>query len=608
MCFSWVFRMDGLWRRFGRRRNWSFLSFFPPFAYAAIRLVTIPHEYFRVDDIWELSFVREQDSLFTLIGRDCFFYFRPIKNLLWLLFSKLDILGVEWCHVVAISIGVLSFFPVLELCRRVLGSEPKAIAASSIWLLSPTLVSSTAWLSCLNIQVMVAFSALTIIFHDKAWDSGVFRVSAVVSAGLFLFVSLVSYESAIAVFPILILFDAMLRPRRVTTKLAGKSYCFYAAIVVLYLACRSFAGSRTGVQDSWTQATWCQLVVTSPYFTLQHFTSWFWPFGRFTVLGSYKWGDVPLWILISSAVFGFLVIALSWLIRNKSPVFSFCLFFSLLGFAPASNCLGFGNGPYGDYYLTLPSIGLAAGCVELLAMLSNQPGLCRRVARVLGAVFVVVRLATIEETISWARLWANTDSACETSIRNFPIFVSNKIALIREICSQGRYHEALQLGREIEDWLAPESPKMGYVHLVRAIVALNERKDAKETLDQLLLCESCHLPDVPQALLEYYRGCVFEDLQHQVEAAKERYERALGGEWNKDLVPCADRLARILAIEGNLPDAVSFWEKAVKLDPDNVSVLWNLSIAYRDSGQPGKSAELLEKVRMLTGNPDSGRQ
>ena len=241
-------------------------------------------------------------------------------------------------------------------------------------------------------------------------------------------------------------------------------------------------------------------------------------------------------------------------------------------------------------------------------MISNQSGLCRRVARVLGAVFVVVRLATIEETISWARLWANTDSACETSIRNFPIFVSNKIALIREICSQGRYHEALQLGREIEDWLVPESPKLGYVHLVRAIVALNERKDAEETLDQLLLCESCNLPDVPQALLEYYRGCVSEDLQHQIEAAKEHYERALGGEWNKDLVPCADRLARILAIEGNLPDAVSFWEKAVKLDPDNVSVLWNLSIAYRDSGQPGKSAELLEKVRMLTGNPDSGRQ
>ena len=55
-------------------------------------------------------------------------------------------------------------------------------------------------------------------------------------------------------------------------------------------------------------------------------------------------------------------------------------------------------------------------------------------------------------------------------------------------------------------------------------------------------------------------------------------------------------------------EAIALWEKARTVEPDNVSVLWNLAIAYRNSGQPEKSAEMLERVRVLTGNPDLGKE
>ena len=242
----------------------KFLCFLVPLVYVAAMLPSVAGKLFPVDDPSEMDFVRGVPPLRLLTGQDAFGYFRPVKNLLWLLFSGLAPLGVEWFHVVAIAFGVLSFFPVLSLCRRISGSGWKALAAASVWLFSPTLVSSAAWLSCLNIQVMVAFAALSLVFHDKAWDGGSFHPSRVVLAGGFLFLALVSYECAIAVVPVLLLFDFILRPGRLAESRARTAHATYWTLAAVYLVLRTAASSRTGTQGLWAQADRWQLVISSP--------------------------------------------------------------------------------------------------------------------------------------------------------------------------------------------------------------------------------------------------------------------------------------------------------------------------------------------------------
>ncbi len=583
----------------GKRRR-AFLSAAILVVYSFVLSFSIANEWFGIDDARELSFVRDSPHFWRLLGLDAFHYFRPVKNVLWWLFVQLEGWGVRWCHAFAIVIGVLSFFPVWTLFRRIFGSESKALAAAGVWILSPTLVSSVAWLSGLNIQVMAAFAALAISNHDAAWDGGSFRPWRTVLSGCFLFLALVSYECAVAVLPILFLFDAMLRPGRTKTARAWTAYAFDVLVVVLYLALRSAIASRTDIEGSWADATRLQLAASSPYFTLQHFASWFWPFGRFVVLGDYKWGDVSIGTLAACAFLGVAVVGASFVFRKRQPVLCFCVLFALAGFAPVSNFLGFGNGPYGDYYLTLSSIGIAAGVVEAFFLLLKTSGSWRVPAIAVAAIVAATRVAAAFESAHWAWLWADTERACMAGIRNFPRYVSNKYAVIRVVCNEGRYDEALQLGREIENRVGPDSPVMGNVYLVRAIYALNVRKSAKDALSFLDRCADCHVSNISDELLDFFRGCAFEDLLNREDTATECYERALSGSWDAELVPCADRLARIKAMHGKTDEAVSLWERALELAPENASVLWNLSVAYRETGRNEQSEKLRKRFQELT--------
>lgn len=554
---------------------------------------------FWADDARQLSYIRELPSPWHVLGPDSFHLFRPVKNLLWLLFSALEPTGLAFAHAIAIVIGALSFFPVYAAFRRILGSEEKGLAAASVWLLSPTLVSSAAWLSCVNIQVMAAFAAATITLHDSAWDAGSFRPIRIGLASLCFLLALVSYECAVAVLPILFAFDFFLRPGRIRTRSARLAYCAYAAVLALYFLLRTFSGATGKMSGIWSEATRWHLMVSSPYFTAQHYASWFWPFGRFTVLGGYAWGDVPIWMLVATATLFLSVFVTAIALRRRFPVLSFSAFFALLGFAPVSNCLGFGNGPYGDYYLTLASMGLSVGCVEGVCMLLRVRGTWRTAALAVAILFLITRIAGVFEAARWARLWSRSELAFEESIRNLPNVVSNKLVFIQFLSDLGRDEEALELGRQIEAAVGSNSPKMETTYLIRALHAINVAKDPTAAFDALERCRSVSIGKVTPEQFHFYRGCAFEDLLDDKTSAESEYKSALASAWDYSLVPCADRLARLYALRGETEEAIKLWERALHIDPQNATVLVNLSIAVRESGDIARANELRERARKV---------
>lgn len=585
---------------FSAKKERLLLLFLVLFIYVAEISNSITKQLFPVDDSPEMDFVRDSPLFSLLSGQDAFGYYRPVKNLLWSLFSMLVPLGVEWFHVIAIAFGVLSFFPVASLCRRIVGSDGKALAAASIWLLSPTLVSSVAWLSCLNIQIMTAFASLAIVFHDKAWDNDSFHLKWIVFAGGFLLLSLLSYECAIAAVPILLLFDFILRPGRLSDARARAAHVAYWTIAVVYLVARGLFSARASTRGLWIEAERWQIVVTSPWFTAQHFLSWFWPFGRFTVLGGYRWGEVSAWTLASCATIGLIALASAALFCKKYSVISFCTFFSIFAFAPVSNCLGSGNGPYGDYYLTLASIGLSTGCVEIASLAATIRGRWRVAVWTVVFLFAATRIAAVAESARWAQLWSDGVSAYEESSRNYPDLVSNKFFVLDMLGNAGHYAEALRICEEIDMALPSDSRKMLAVYRLKALYALNVEKEPEKAIDLLDKYSSLARTATETGLAHYYRGCVFEDLKGNETAARTEYETALQGKWGIDFVQCADRLARLKALQGERKGAIALWEHALAMDPDNVSLLWNLSVACSEEGQDERCVHLREKVRRLT--------
>ena len=353
------------------------------------------------------------------------------------------------------------------------------------------------------------------------------------------------------------------------------------------------------VNGSFTEIERWQLVVSSPWFTWQHFASWFWPFGRFTVFGSYQWGEVSWAVLVSCAALFVALLAFAIVARKKCPILCFSFLFALFSFAPVSNCLGLKNGPYGDYYLTLASIGIATGCAEVFFLLSRVKGQFRTGAIVITFAFALVRLCAVPEAAKWARLWSRGNLALSESIRNFPDSFSNKILAATVFYDAGRQEEALDLGRQVEMVVGSESSQMCDIHLMRAVHAIRVEKNSEKALDEIGRSVRTDGLGGSQKNRHFYRGCVFEDLVGDETAAEAEYETALAGRWDIDLVPCADRLARLRAIRGDLNTAISLWEKATKLDPRNESVLRNLSTAYRAAGEIKKSEEALNRAKQL---------
>ena len=178
------------------------------------------------------------------------------------------------------------------------------------------------------------------------------------------------------------------------------------------------------------------------------------------------------------------------------------------------------------------------------------------------------------------------------------------MAILEKTNNDGYYEEAMALAQEIEKEIRPGSRNMQLIHIVRALYALNVEKDAEKALLFLdrfgELASDTSAPRFSLRFFHYYRGCVFEDLEEDEEKAKAEYETALQGKWGVDLVPCADRLARLKAIRGERDEAIAVWERAMKLDPDNTAVIWNLSTAYRNAGEIEQSDALRKRLEALS--------
>ncbi len=574
-----------------------------PLVYLALLSFSASSAMFRVDDPQEFQFVADSDSLSALLKADVFGLFRPVKNLLFFAYSKLAPFGLSWCHLVSVLVGCASFHPVLALCRRILGSEDRALLAATIWLFAPTLVSSAAWLSCTNILVMAAFAAWAIALHDSAWDGGRFRASRIPLAVLSMLVALFSYECAIAVVPIVVLFDYCLRPGRVRTRRAMEAYALYAATAILYLVLRGNIGATTAAEGYIVGTTRLQTILSSPHFFVEHLLLWLWPFGRLFVLGSYQWGDVPVWRLALCWIV--LAAAGGWCLRNRRrhAVLSFCLLFFLVGFAPTSNCLGLGNGPLCDWYIGLASIGLAAAFSEIVFSLLTGCGGKKAALAALAILLLATRAAATVETAFWARAWSSGESVFSQSVRNRPEFFPNKLILASELAANGDYREALRLCEEIEGTIDRDLPHFANVHAIRGLYELNETKDAERALKMFDECRRVDATVFADGNWHYHRGRVFEDLEGNLDEAEREYALASAGE-HANLAATA-RLGRLRGMRGDYAGAIALLETVLRAQPNNETALWNLGIAYRKSGDEATAQKMLARARKISASSEN---
>ncbi|MCR5752359.1 MAG: tetratricopeptide repeat protein [Kiritimatiellae bacterium] len=568
-------------------------------AYVAVHSFCINASYFSMDDFDELAYIQRMSNYWQLLRVDAFSLFRPVKNIMFAIFSFFGNENIMVSRMLAIAIGVVTYFPVLLFCRRVFDVPAASIAAAAIYLLAPTQVSCVAWLSCINIQIMAGFCAMAIVLHD---DGRYYLAS------LFYALALCSYECAITLPGIMLLQDLLLRPGRHSKgwRTQIKPYLFYAATCVLYLAVRTSFSGTTNVHGSFPyDVSRAQIAFASASFLWNHLFTWFWPFGGMAVMGYFSpWtaSSVKLgicWIL------PIILLAVAIWCRKRRPVVSFGLLTFFAGYLPVSNITGIGNGPYGDYYLALAGLGLAVAYTDVVCMCMLA---CRRYKLIgfVALILITIRLCAVPESARYAYLWGNDVLAYESGARAFPASVNNRMM---QLIAISRVDES-GLTKSLED-IEPELDKAHEsktgLYLLRALYAGNVRKDYAQAIEAVEdYRASLVFPPKGMAWYHYFKGCIVEDLGGDLDAAGEEYLKSIVVESpDRNFALYYDRAARYLAIKGDVKRAIELWREALFWDETRAAPHFNISIALEQIGAKDEAAWHRQRAQELSSKVNS---
>lgn len=573
-------------------------------AYIAISACSIHAPFFALDDWDELNLIRSTGSWLSLLGSDLYHFFRPIKNLMFAVYNWLYIHGgIVPVRAMAIAIGVFSACTVFKLCCRLLNDRGWALVVTAIWLLSPTLVSSTAWLSASNILLMTGLAAAALTFHDMAGEceeltAGKAKMTETIWSAfalLFLFLALFSYEGAISVVALFFAMDWYLHPKRLRRFSAWRRYFLYGSALLIYLFLRHEAQSTQTVHGGFSGVSRLEAAVSAGYLTVLHTSVWLWPFNRMAVIGGYYWGQVPVVELVACYFMVLAAVVFSILWRRRYPYVALGILWFLLAFAPMSNVLGFRNGPYCDSYIALASVGAAIAFAAILRALwpLKMTGSARVAALAIITLLITSRAAAVFEAASWSSYWNDPAVAYERTLRTFPQAFDAMTEMAK------LYEARREFGKA--DELAEESikiaPDRSGPYAVRAVVAEHDGR-IQDALKWLALYNSFGIGLVgPWALT--FEGDIYANHLGQPERAEEFYRQALVQlPWQQDALRAAYELAYMEAKQGHRTEAISLWEKLLVYHPDDGVLHWDLAMAY---GQQGDKEQAAYHLRLAQG-------
>jgi tetratricopeptide (TPR) repeat protein len=406
-----------------------------------------------LDDLGQIAHVSRFGWSTALFGQDCYGFFRPVKNLLFYYYvAGMDGHPVAG-HVVALVFFLLGVVLVERYSALFFPKGMWSVLCAAIWALAPTQVSSVAWLSCLNILFMTVAALLALLAHERALKAEMHEKMWHTLSMLAALAAMLSYEMGVVVVVLFPLHDAAIDPERLRARKAWGRYMILALMGVIYLLVRARVSDLAGLDNEhFGPMSDAQLVARSGFLAVSHLAWWLWPFGRQTLLQTFTLDDAGMlqvagaWVVV--VLLGVSAIA-CW---RRSGIAGGALLWAMLTFLPVSNLLPLHSGPFADYYLVFPSVGLALfftvvikGCTDKL---SNQGDVERSrfalICVLLMGAWLVGRAAVVP---GWSSSWRDESTLHRRTLAASPGSYTASALLGRYLAERGQLEEAEDLAR-----------------------------------------------------------------------------------------------------------------------------------------------------------------
>ena len=524
---------------------------------------------FILDDLDQLHQTASQHSVFDAFKPDCYGLYRPVKTVVFYALAKLFPNDPLYWRLFGLTIFLVSTGLMYTLSRRLFSSTWFALVSAAIWAMAPTQVSTIAWCSSLNIQLMAMTSLAAILLFDQlqskprsVLESTLF-VAGILLAYAF---SFFSYESSI-VLPGLLLVWSLCRKQKILSRTSVATMLACGMTALALLGIRQLMKGNFGIDNNSIHGfSPLQLSGASGKIIWDHFSLWFWPFGRQAITGTL----VNHELLLQSVQFVVSWICLAicaltgWLTRRNFPLLGLGLLFFFIAFFPMSNLVPLFNGPYADYYLIIPSVGLTLALTGSLKVLVQKLGAktgspTRLLTLLLLLTIVSTRVFAAGSAWFWSNAWKDELVLFTNTLNTFPQAYTAKASIARNLHLRGECTVAESLAKDAAQ-SAPWFMQARYV-LISIYLKTGKLEEAlAETRDVLETHPTQIFPWSAMGFLE-------ENHLHDRTRAIEAYRVAQRLTWQTGSENSIINLARLLSLEDRDKEALAVLETAMETAP-----------------------------------------
>jgi tetratricopeptide (TPR) repeat protein len=332
-----------------------------------------------------------------------------------------------------------------------------------------------------------------------------------------------------------------------------------------------------------------QVSFSSGYLLVDHLLWWLFPFGRQNIMGAFVWGKTATAMELAASWLGLALLAvLAFRFRRSLPLVSFGLAWFVVGMAPTCNLIPVQNNPFADYYMVLPSLGLAVAFIAVArrgweivhgsAEAAGPAGVAALIALIgLGGL----RAAAVVESFVWARAWNSPPELYARSVDGRRYSFASRTNLARLLKERGYLEEAEALARES----MREAPWYEMSYNVLGDIA----RESGQYEEALRLFEEAARVQPGSAYPILAGAYLLDEHLDQPARARERYQSLLALPWNRYSEEAAVMLSRRLALDGAVAEAIGVMETALEKVPNSRTLHYNLGRAYAQAGDDEKA-------------------
>ena len=592
-------------------------------------------------------------------------YYRPLMNVAYLLCYQVFGPRAFGFHLLNLVLNVAVVCAVFLLTKRIFQNRNLAFLAAVLFAIHPIHSEAIAWIAANPDLQLSLFYLLTFWFFLALARPGERSsyLAQLAMAGSFV-LALFSKEQAVTLPLLATVYQHFYRADRAETRPAQKvrRYAVLWLLTVAYLLFRVRVLGALSSGFRMNRLTWYEMFASAIALLGQYFWKVLWPVDLRVFCPFHK----SFGLFDPAAVGGVVALAVCcalffFLWRRVRPL-SFALLWMLLPLAPVLNARWMPNVVFAERYLYLPSVGfcwlLAWGFLRLQARASARGAIWSRALLTAFVILVAVcSFRIITRNRDWRNdftLYANTLAACPDAsyirrdlgaaywqigdaesaerewrevLRVEPQFSLALGGLGLVYLKKQRYSEAMESFKKALEFAPTNAEAHLYLGLtymdtgslelaepeLRTAVSLFPlNSNARNTLGKLYLAEGRTAEAEEQfrqsveieptimgygslGLIHWHRG--------DVKLAEQEWREALRLAPNDSSI--LNNLGLVCTNQGRYTEAVSFFHKAIELKPNDPSPHLNLGIAY---GAMGRNASAETEFRTaLSLSPDNSQ-